>query len=362
MYAAKAACDGPAAGPYAHRAMRDLERLRRQFAVADRWFHDSPLYQVLALTVAGDDELLALAAYARAGQQPTNLMMAATHEIVLANPTLAFARFFTTIAGADVQTPQDAAREYAAFCADHRETLTALLAQRLVQTNEPARATAVRLALHEIAGRVSGPLTMLEIGPSAGIQLCFDRWAVETGGRRFGPARAPLTIVTEWRGDRPVPDLDVLPTIRERLGLDLHPVDATDPRQRRWLQALVWPEHTDRFAQLARALDAVAADPPELLAGDAIERLPELDGSRLATDVPLVVFHSQVRIHVAEDRRAAFDAAIDALGVRRRLLHVALEHRDTRSPVISLHDTEGDDVDLAIAHGHGRWIQPLTAG
>jgi hypothetical protein len=342
-------------------AMRDLETLRRQFALADRWFHDSRLYQRLALTVAGDEQLLGVAAHARAGQQPTNLMMAATHDIVLADPTVSFARFFATVAGEDVQPPELAAAEYPRFCAEHRETLTALLRERLVQTNEPARATAVRLALHEIAGRVDGPVTMLEVGPSAGIQLCFDRWAVRTGGRRFGPAQAPLTVDTEWRGESPVPDLDVLPTIRERLGLDLHPVDATDPRQRRWLQALVWPEHTDRFAQLGRALDAVAADPPQLLTGDAIDRLPELDCARLATDVPLVVFNSQVRIHVVEDRRAAFDEAIDGLGARRRLLHVALEHRDTRSPVLSLHDSEGEDVDLAIVHGHGRWVQPISA-
>jgi hypothetical protein len=213
--------------------------------------------------------------------------------------------------------------------------------------------------MHEVALRVPGPVTFLEIGPSAGIQLRFDRWAVHTAGRRFGPADAPLTLRPQWRGDRPPPDLDRIPPIRDRLGVDLHPVDAGDPDQRRWLQALVWPEHRERFAELATALDAVAADPPAILQGDAIELLPRLDAERLAGDIPLVVFHAMVRVHVPADRRAAFDAAIAALGRRRRLLHVTFEIGPQDAPLLALRDSHGADRDLALVEGHGRWIQPL---
>ncbi len=80
-----------------------------------------------------------------------------------------------------------------------------------MQTNEPARATAIRYALHEVGRRTGGPVTFLEIGPSAGIQLRFDRWGVRTGGRQFGPADAPLTVETEWRGADGPPDLDAIP-------------------------------------------------------------------------------------------------------------------------------------------------------
>jgi hypothetical protein len=340
--------------------MRTREELRRLFADEAGWFRDSPLYQGLARVVAGSEELLDLAALSRAGQQPANLLMAATHMVVLGDPELGFARFFPSVAGERAQPPAGAAVEYPGFCAAHRAVLAELLRTRLVQTNEPARATALRLALHEIGRRTPGPVTFLEVGASAGIQLRFDRWAVRTGGRRFGPADAPLTLETEWRGGGAPPDLDALPAIGERLGIDLHPVDARDPVQRRWLAALVWPEHTGRLAQLSAALDVVAADPPELLAGDAIELLPRLDAERLPRTAPLVVFHSQVRLHVPPERRPAFDAAIQDLAGGRRLFHVALEHRDTRSPVLSLGDSEGPSGELAVAHGHGRWIKPLA--
>jgi hypothetical protein len=293
------------------------------------------------------------------------MFMAATHMVVLGEPDLPFARFFGTIAGDDAEPPVGAAAEYPVFCAAHRDALAELLRTRLVQTNEPARSGALRLALHAVGQRTEGSVTFLEIGASAGILLRFDRWAADIGDRRFGPPDAPLTLRTSWRGAGVPPDLDALPRLRERLGIDLHPIDATDPEERRWLRALVWPEHRDRFAALTIALDTVAEDPPEIVAGNAIDVLPQLDVDRLATDIPLVVFHSQVRMHVPAARRPAFDAAILALGRRRRLLYVAMEavqddpRYDPNVPVLRLRDSAGPDRDLALAHGHGRWLAPL---
>ncbi len=346
--------------------MIDRERLVRAFARGDMWFDTSPLYQVLSRAVVPDEGLLGLAAEARRGQQPANMLMAAVHLLVLENPELPFARFFASVRGDDAEPSEGAGAEFAAFCAEHHDAIARILRERVVQTNVPGRGVAVRVAMHEIARRVSGPVTLLEIGPSAGIQLRFDRWAVHTAGRRFGPADAPLTLRPEWRADDPPPDLDQIPRVRERLGVDLHPVDATDPEQRRWLQALVWPEHRDRFAELAAALDAVAADPPRILRGDAIELLPVLDAEALADDIPLVVMHAMVRMHVPAERVAAFDAAIAGLGGRRRLLHVSLELPPQGSPhagraaLLSLRDSQGIDGDLALVEGHGRWIQPLA--
>jgi hypothetical protein len=346
--------------------MLDRETLIRRFARGDAWFATSPLYQVLSRTVVTDEHLLDLAAETRPGQQPANMLMAAAHLLVLKNPELPFARFFVSVCGDDAEPPQGAGAEFGAFCGDHHDAITQIVGERLVQTNVPGRGGALRLAMHELGHRIQGPVTFLEIGPSAGIQLRFDRWALHTAGRRFGPPDAPLTLRPQWRANHPPPDLDRIPPVRDRLGVDLHPVDATDPEQRLWLQALVWPEHRDRFVELTTALDAVAADPPTILQGDAIEMLPRLDAERLADDIPLVVFHAMVRMHVPADRRAAFDAAIAALGGRRRVLHVSLEippqgsPYDRSAPLLALRDSRGVDRDLALAEGHGRWIQPLA--
>lgn len=189
--------------------MLGRETLVRRFARGDAWFDTSPLYQVLSRTVAADEDLLDLAAEARPGQQPANMLMAATHLLVLRNPELPFARFFASVRGDDAEPPDGAAAEFGAFCAAHRDVLTEILRARLVQTNAPGRGVAVRLAMHAIARRVRGPVTFLEIGPSAGIQLRFDRWAVHTAGRRFGPADAPLILRPRWRADHPPRDSGV---------------------------------------------------------------------------------------------------------------------------------------------------------
>lgn len=347
--------------------LTDLDALRAAFARGETWFASSPLYRTLSRTVAGDDELIELASHVGAGPQPTNMLMAATHLTVLRDPTLAFARFFPSVVGGDAEPPEGAAAEYPAFCAAHRGELIDILSRRLVQTNVPGRGVSVRLALHEAARRVDGPVTFMEIGASAGIQLRFDRWAVQTGGRRFGPADAPVTLRPEWRAATPPPDLDAIAPIARRLGLDLHPIDAADAEQRLWLKALVWPEHVERFAELSAALDVVAVDPPEILAGDAIDLLPVLD-RELPTDAALVVFHAMVRVHVPAERRERFDAAIAGLGRRRRLLHASLEIPPRDSPydrgghLLRLRDSAAPGRDLALAEGHGRWVRPLPGG
>ena len=112
--------------------MLDRETLIRRFARGDAWFDTSPLYQALSRTVATDADLLDLAAEARPGQQPANMLMAAAHLLVLEHPELPFARFFASVRGDDAEPPEGAAAEFAAFCAEHHDAMTRILRERLV--------------------------------------------------------------------------------------------------------------------------------------------------------------------------------------------------------------------------------------
>jgi hypothetical protein len=248
----------------------------------------------------------------------------------------------------------------------NRPELEHLLATRLVQTNVAGRATALLLGLAHIAQRVDEPVTLLEIGASAGLLLRFDRYRYEVGGRTFGARDSTVTVQTAWRAGAP-PDLDRVPVVDERLGLDLDPVDARSPEQRAWLRALVWPENTAQAERLQRALDIVAADPPRLIAGDAVEHLPALE-PELPSDRPLVVFHAATRAHVPAGRRGRFDRRIAELGRRRRLLHLSLEAsrrlrdefgRGGSCALLELSEGEGPPEALAIVDGHGAWIEPV---
>lgn len=220
-----------------------------------------------------------------------------------------------------------------------------------------------------IAETCDQPVHLVEVGASAGTLLHVDRYRYRIGGRSFGPVDAAVTIDSRWRGDGPVPELGVIPPIASRTGVDLHPVDVTDPDERAWLRALVWPENSADAGLLDSALAGLAADPPRLISGDGIDVCPDL-GRRLPPGEPRVVFHAATRMHVPADRRAAFDQAIDSIGEHGPLFHVWLEPGhvphdgdmpDDR-PVLRFHGPGGGGTQpLVQIAGHGQWLAPVDA-
>ena len=98
------------------------------------------------------------------------------------------------------------------------------------------------------------------------------RWSTPSGLTTLGPAPyAPL------RGHRTGARCRLpLPEVAWRGGIDLNPLDVTDPDAMRWLETLVWPEQDDRRERLRHAIDVARADPPRLVRGDLLDELPAL--------------------------------------------------------------------------------------
>lgn len=343
----------------------DLAAMARRFAFAGE-FNSSPLYRALGKVVAGDAALLRLAARARPGQYPTFLFFAAVHYWLLAGADHELARFYPSIVGTAALPPDGAGPALVSFCASFEAELAASIETRLVQTNTVKRSLALRLGLAAIGRRVTAPVQLIEIGASAGVHLRCDRYGYHLGDRHFGAPRSPVQISARWRGDRPVPDLDALPPLASATGVDLNPLDARDPDDRRWLEALVWPENRHEAALLHRALAVVAADPPSIRAGDAIDCCPAL-AAGLPPGEPRVVFLAATRLHVPVGRREAFDAAIASLGRDAPLYVVSLEGPRDRSPAgplahegtLDLLSPDGSLVQLAIVDGHLEVVEPL---
>ncbi len=350
--------------------MTPSQALSRRFRFGEQEFASSALYQRLSGIVADDPELLDIAAHCRAGQQPTNLLFAAVHYRLLGEPATGqrsgLADWYPSLGG--TRHPQDPAlvAAFTDFCRAGRRELVDLVGRRLVQTNVVKRSAVLRVGLAALAPMLSGrPVTFLEVGASSGIHLAFDRYRCRIGDTTLGPAGSPVLIESEWRSTLPVPT--AAPTIADRLGVDLNPVDLTDPDERRWLQALVWPENGAQTVLLDAACRLVAAAPTRIVAGDAVQVLARLD-AELSTDRPLVVWHAATRAHVPADRVTAFDAAITALARRRPLWTLSLETPDDADEwhasqgfcyALQLREGAGAQRRLAAVHGHGEWIVPL---
>jgi hypothetical protein len=105
--------------------------------------------------------------------------------------------------------------------------------------------------------------------------------------------------------------------VAARIGVDLHPVHVGDPGDLAWLRALVWPgpREAERLQRLEAAAAIAAAEPPTLLAGDALDLLAEALALVPDGATPVVV-HTAVLPYLDADRRTAFVDRVRGLPVR----------------------------------------------
>jgi hypothetical protein len=341
--------------------------LAEHFASAPATFTTSALYRSLCPAVAGDPPTLELLTNRRSGQQASFLLFGAVHYLLLSGAPHPLRAFYPSIVGAAARDLAAAGPVLIDFCRHYRAELVALIRTRLVQTNVPRRVVGLRFALWAIRQHRTQPVHLIDIGASAGMLLLVDRYRYLIGNTEFGDPHATVTIDSHWRGTQPPPDLNDIAPIASRIGIDLNPLDVTDPTDRRWLRALVWPEDLTEAALLDATLEQLAKDPPTILAGDAIDLCPTLNRD-LPPGEPRVVFHSATRMHVPVHRRAAFDAAIDSIGDGGPLYHVWQEppsaphhpYPGDHSGVIAIHGPhDNTPAPLIRADGHLHWLEPL---
>ncbi len=174
-----------------------------------------------------------------------------------------------------------------------------------MQTNEVQRAWGLLPGFLAVAdGRA---FDLLELGPSAGLNLVWDRYRYRYSTGTWGDGSLELT-----GDDRTPPPAELLErsvTIERRRGIDLNPLDATTEHGARLLQAFVWADQRNRLDRLRRAIETLRTDPPELLRGDYVELLPALLGDR-RPGVQLVVFQTASTMYV---ERGGMDRVRDAL-------------------------------------------------
>jgi hypothetical protein len=163
---------------------------------------------------------------------------------------------------------------------EQREFLRGFVAEQDVQTNEVGRCFALLPAFLELA-RAAGPrLDLLELGPSAGLNLFFDRYRYRYRAGEWGPPTGAVVLAADERGEVPAELLAQTVEVGRRRGVDLNPVDVASDEGVRLLSSFVWADQWGRIERLRRAIAVVRADPPELVHGDYVEVLPDLLAER----------------------------------------------------------------------------------
>jgi hypothetical protein len=329
-----------------------------------------PVYFRISNAAADDLTMLELMEEAPLGQRRINLLLAAVHDLLLDGFDHRLGRWYPTVNGGVAPPTDDPYPAFASLVDEQRDEITDALRHRATQTNEPNRSCLWRLALPAVAATVDAPVSLLELGASAGLNLCFDRYTYDFSPDGSAPDALMRCAVRKGDVDVDAPN----PTIVDRAGLDLTPNSVDDRRAVRWLKACIWPEQLDRHRRFDAAVGIAQEAPPRLVRGDLVDDLPATVAT-LAPDTHLVVINSWVLAYVERSRREELEQTLGRLATTRPVTWLSAE-----APTVVAWAGTRDDYDaepysyvatarwrhgvesrdaLARCHAHLEWIDWL---
>jgi hypothetical protein len=243
----------------------------------------------------------------------------------------------------------------------HRGFLSDFVATQGVQTNEVQRSWVLVPLFLRIAQQTEAEtFDLVELGPSAGLNLVWDRYCYRYEAGEWGADDAVLRFEGEER--RPVPGelLELRPRVRARVGIDRAPIDVTTEHGARLLRSFVWAGQDERLLRLDQAIEALQTDPPELVHGDYVEELPDVLAG-LPRDGLTVVYQTASFGYIGDEGRVRVRSVLEEAGEERRLAFISTGK--PRSPEedcwgLRLVYWPGGEREFAgHADYHGSWVQ-----
>jgi hypothetical protein len=331
---------------------------------ADKVYADrSPLYVNIALRVAEDLDMLRIVAPAQEKAALPNLFFAAVHLLLLKGERHQLAAFYPSLNNTsrhyDMVYPY-----FRHFVLEHVNEIDRIITTHTVQTNEVGRCALLVPAFELVSSETNHqPLTMIEIGSSAGLTLPWDRYHYRYNGDiECGDRDSPVKIECSFRGETRPPIPKQLPRVTNRTGIDLLPIDLSKAENVQWLQALVWPDNPKRIKLLEQAVQLVKHAPPRIMTGNALDLLPGLIKEVPARE-PLCIYHSFTLTFGDKGQQAKLHQLLSNASKNRELFLVWIEWPvDSKTPLLGLvkfdHGTKHPKM-LARCHSHGEWLEWL---
>jgi hypothetical protein len=312
------------------------------------------------LGISDDERLLDILSATPEDQPIPNLLLAAIHFLLLGGVRHDLAKFY----GSCVDSPLPAAmafNAFKAFCTEHEAKIRELVSTRRVQTNEVSRSSYLFTAFSLIVSQcISMPLTLIEIGTSAGLLLNWDRYYYDFGpNESFGNVGARVQIQCEFLGNGKPTLSNNLPKVVHRVGIDLHTIDLRNSHEALWLRSLIWPDQPQRMKLCDDAIEQFKLTPARLVKGDVVDVLSsEVDASPVESTI--CVFHCHTLNQFSNEQRRRFDTLLAHISNRRSINQLSAEWIRTSKPELRLIRWEkGTPTEwlLARVDQHGRWIE-----
>ncbi len=318
------------------------------------------LYAELTEAAANDGHLLDIASEASSGQPEPELLLAATHSLLLEGRDHPLAQFYPTCE----QTGSDKSpvAHFRDFCTVNEDQLRLIIATRRCQTNDVGRSAILLPAFeHILKITESNSLAQIEIGTSAGLNLNWNQYSYEfIGADRAGEPDSRVTITTEVRGKRQPPLPQNFPAFAHRCGIDINTLDVTDDEDARWLHALIHPNQTRRHRQLTAAIEVARENQPPLIEGDVFDELPA-QLSNAPNNVGLIVFSTHLLYQLTEDQIAELRSLLSTHSSEQSVHWLSIDpDEELGEPTYRLVTfVDGDVTESQIAQfeSYGDWIR-----
>jgi hypothetical protein len=231
------------------------------------------------------------------------------------------------------------------------------------QTNEVGRCGALLPGLLEIAHRTGLPLSITEIGSSAGLNLIPDLYSYRFGASEFGRRDGAVMIAPDWIGKPP--HVEAKLSIVERRGVDRKPIDIHDAKERGRLISYVWRGQPDRMARTKAAIGAAIHAGVHVENGDAADFVEKRIGIEPVQGVARVLYHSVVWQYLPPAAKARIEARLEAAGGKARKDAPVAWLRLEKLETVDGHGLDltlwpgGRHERLAQVHAHGAWVKWL---
>jgi hypothetical protein len=279
-------------------------------------------------TLRDEPELLALAATIAADRLPALLFCAAATALVLRLRPSPLSESFPRAGEPQPPLSRSFREQYRTFCLEHGDELLKLCATHRYQMNEVGRCADLLPALAPLIAE-GRELVLVDIGTGAGLGLHLDRYRYvfrgpETGRvTRVGDEDSIVELETEVRGSRLPPIPPVPPTIVERIGIDVEPLDLFDRGVRSWLAACL-PQETGAVTRFERAVEIAIANPVRTVRGDAADVLPDILEAIPAGPLICLV-DTYVHVFFTGKELARFRGLVEQVGASRDLDWITID-------------------------------------
>jgi hypothetical protein len=306
------------------------------------------LYAALVDVVAEDPELMRVINRIE-HRPPPNLLFAAVQYLLMEDADDDLADFYPSLVTGP-ESPEGVGPPFRRFVLEHEEEIVDIGNSRYTQTNECRRCVSL---LPMVMMAPFGTFHLVDVGASAGLNLALDRYGYRYDATEWNP-EAELVLEAEWRG-QPMDFHEI--EVMGRTGLDLNPIDPTDVAARRWLDALIWPEHHERRARLRSALELVSTLDIEMIPGDATDTLPRFL-STLTPGVPAVIMSSFTLGQFDQAQRDVLEQVVSDARADRPVHRISMDVIDKTDDWAQLLVDDGSGLrNVGQAHPHGEWVE-----